>query len=257
MKPPAVVIGIGEMGGVFARGLLRTGHPVVPVLSDSDTDALAAQVPTPAVVLVAVGETQLAPVLNSIPLQWRQRLALLQNELLPRDWEGHGIDTPTVIAVWFEKKTGQDVSVIQSSPVHGPAAELTRDALGTLGIPAHVLHDAHDLCFELVRKNLYILTSNIAGLEAGGDVGTLWDNYQELAAEVAAEVLAIQEWRVGWPLPRQALLAGMVEAFHADPRHRCTGRSAPLRLARALAHADQAGLAVPRLRSLHAQFPAD
>ena len=39
----------------------------------------------------------------------------------------------------------------------------------------------------------------------------------------------------------------MVAAFLADPDHGCTGRSAPARLARAIAHADRAGLAVPEL----------
>lgn len=36
MKPPVVVIGIGEMGGVFARGYLKNGHPVYPVTRGSD-----------------------------------------------------------------------------------------------------------------------------------------------------------------------------------------------------------------------------
>ncbi len=31
MNAPVVLIGVGEMGGVFARGLLRLGHPVYPV----------------------------------------------------------------------------------------------------------------------------------------------------------------------------------------------------------------------------------
>ena len=31
MKNPVVVVGIGEMGSVFARGFLRLGHPAYPV----------------------------------------------------------------------------------------------------------------------------------------------------------------------------------------------------------------------------------
>lgn len=256
MKAPVVVIGVGEMGGVFARGLLRAGHAVLPVLRDTPADAWLSAAPEPAAVVVAVGEAQLPLVLDSVPAPWRARVVLLQNELLPRSWQVHGIVDPTVIAVWFEKKPGQDVSIILSSPVHGPAAQLICESLGALGIPAHVLPHAHALRFELVRKNLYILTSNIAGLQAGGDVGTLWERHRELAAEVTTEVLEVQEWLVGEPLVRDALVAGMVEAFQADPKHRCTGRSAPSRLARVVEHADQAGLAVPRLRALHTQFPA-
>lgn len=43
MKKPVVIIGIGEMGGVFARGFLRTGHPVFPVTRDMSLDAAAAE----------------------------------------------------------------------------------------------------------------------------------------------------------------------------------------------------------------------
>ena len=47
-KAPVVVIGLGEMGSVFARGLLRLGHPVFPVVRSTDIHALAAQLPEPA-----------------------------------------------------------------------------------------------------------------------------------------------------------------------------------------------------------------
>jgi hypothetical protein len=60
-------------------------------------------------------------------------------------------------------------------------------------------------------------------------------------------VLALESWRAGEALPREALIDAMVEAFEGDPQHRCTGRSAPARLKRALAHAAQAGIAVPTL----------
>ena len=51
---------------------------------------------------------------------------------------------------------------------------------------------------------------------------------------------------------RDKLVAGMLEAFDGDPAHGCTGRSAPARLARAIQHADEFGLAVPTLRALAA-----
>ncbi len=60
----------------------------------------------------------------------------------------------------------------------------------------------------------------------------------------------IQDWLTGIKHDRDKLIAGMLEAFEGDPAHGCTGRAAPARLARALAFADQAGLAVPVLRSL-------
>lgn len=249
----AVVVGLGEMGSVFARGFLRTGQVVVPVLRDTDARTTAMEIGTPAVVLVAVGEEDLHDVLARIPRQWRPQLALLQNELLPRDWAQHDIDAPTVAVVWFEKKRGQDVKVILPTPLYGPAADRLGAALAALGIPFRILTDPQALLFELVRKNLYILTSNIAGLEAGGEVGDLWSEHRTLAAAVADEVLEIQAWLADTVLPREALIEGMLEAFRADPAHRCTGRSAPARLRRALAHADRAGLAVPTLRTIAAR----
>ncbi len=32
MHKPVVIVGLGEMGSVFARGFLRAGYPVVPVV---------------------------------------------------------------------------------------------------------------------------------------------------------------------------------------------------------------------------------
>ncbi|RMG35284.1 MAG: hypothetical protein D6720_07485 [Gammaproteobacteria bacterium] len=247
-KPPVVVIGIGEMGSVFARGLLRLGHPVYPVTRDTDMEKLAAELPEPALVLVAVGESALQPLLAEIPASWRDRLALLQNELLPADYAD--LKTPTVISVWFEKKPGQDVKVLIPSPAYGPGAPLLIDALASLGIPAREVADAETMTFELVLKNLYILTTNIAGLRTGGTVQELWQKHQELAQTVANEVIDLQEAMTGRQFDREALLAGMLEAFDGDPEHRCMGRSAPARLQRALTHADRYDLAVPTLREI-------
>ena len=253
MESPIVVIGIGEMGSVFARGFLRTGHPVYPVTRDTDLAATAKRLPSPELVLVAVAENTLHAVLEQIPAAWRSRLALLQNELLPDDWRPYGYTNPTVISVWFEKKKGQDVKVLIPSPVYGPGAERLKACLGSLDIPARILANEDELLFELVVKNVYIITTNCAGLITGGTVSELWTNHRELAEAVAHEVIQIQEALTGQRLAADQLIAGMLEAFEGDPDHRCMGRSAPARLARALQQADAAGLAVPRLREIAAR----
>ncbi len=252
---PTVVVGIGEMGSVFARALLRAGHPVFPVVRGIDPGTVAEIAPRPAVALVAVGEDDLDPVLAALPASWRDRVALIQNELLPRDWQRHGITSPTVAPVWFEKKPGQDVKVIVPTPVAGPGAPLIIDALGGIGIAAeHVPDD--EIVGHLVAKNLYILTANIAGLVTGGTVGPLWHEHRDVSGPVSEEVLTIQQTLVGTPIDRDAALTEMVRAIDADPDHKATGRSAPRRLARALDHADAAGLDVPTLRSIARTHPA-
>jgi hypothetical protein len=251
VKQPVVLIGVGEMGGVFARGLLRLGHPVYPVNRDTNMAELARALPAPLMVLVAVGEADLQPALAGIPVAWRDRLALLQNELLPADFAD--LEQPTVISVWFEKKPGQDAKVIIPSPAFGPHATLLHDALDVIGIPVRVLDSDQALLFELVVKNLYILTSNLAGLRTGGTVSELWSQQQPFARQVAEDVIALQEALTGHTFDSAELIAAMVTAFEGDPEHKCMGRSAPARLGRAIAHADRLGLAVPMLREIQAQ----
>lgn len=250
MKPPVIIIGLGEMGGVFARGFLRSGYPVYPVTRSDSSAELAQQIPEPALVLLAVAEKDLHPMLQAIPEPWRKKLALLQNELLPGDWRQYGYSSPTVISAWFEKKKGQDVKVLIPSPTYGPQAELLRTALDSIDIPVTLIDDESRLLFELVRKNVYILTTNICGLQTGGTVGRLWSQHRELAKSVASEVIRIQEKLTGQSLQSDALVSGMVEAFEGDLEHNCMGRSAPARLQRALELADSFGLEVPRMKAI-------
>jgi hypothetical protein len=128
------------------------------------------------------------------------------------------------------------------------------DALATVGIEAFEVTDPDDIMYELVRKNLYIITMNVGGLISGGTVHDLWYNHRQLAEQVAGDVLDVQEWLTGSRLDRERLLAGMVEAIDADPEHGTTGRSAPARLRRAIGYADQAGLDVLELRRIAAQL---
>ena len=246
-----ILIGIGEIGGVFARGFLRLGYSVHPVTRETDMQDLAQEAPSPPLVVVAVGEHALQPLLSEIPDPWRDRLCLLQNELLPKDWQG--IDQPTVISIWFEKKPGMDAKVIIPSPLYGPGSELVSAALNTVGIPCQRLQNEAELLQELVIKNLYILTSNIAGLECGGTVDSLWREHRELASAVAADVLTLQEALTGQRFDRELMIGRMLEAFAGDPDHKCMGRSAPARLTRALEHAEVLDLSLPTMERIAEQ----
>jgi len=249
MKNPVVVIGIGEMGSVFARGFLRLGHPVYPVVRGVEMVEVANRVAETELVVIAVAEKDIQDVLQAVPDSWRDRLVLLQNELLPNDWIMHDLD-PTVISVWFEKNKGMDSKVIIPSPVFGKHAQQVADALSSIDIATSVLGSTEDLLFELVLKNVYILTTNISGLETGGTVGELWSDHWEVATQVANEIIQLQQKLIGQSLDAEQLIEGMVNAFNGDTEHGCMGRSAPARLERALMLADEHGLDLPRLKQI-------
>jgi ketopantoate reductase len=253
MRNPVVVIGMGEMGSVFARGFLRAGHPVYPVTRNMNMAAVAeelvAKQVAPKLVLIAVAEADLHPVLQRLPAAWSDRLVLLQNELLPNDWLQYGLE-PTVVSVWFEKKKGMDSKVIIPSPVHGKNASDIAEALVSIDIATHVLLSREALLFELVLKNVYILTTNIAGLQVGGNVGELWANHRGVALAVANEVILLQQVLNRQEFDSAALIEGMVKAFNGDLNHQCMGRSAPGRLARALDLAEKNGLQLQTLKKI-------
>ena len=250
-----VIVGLGEMGGVFSRGFLRCGYSVHPVLRDVDMQSVADELKSkgdePQLVLLAVGESDLHECLSNMPETWKDRLLLLQNELLPRDWQRHNIE-PTVISVWFEKKKGQYPKVIIPSPVFGKHAQLVADVLSSVGIEATVLSAKAALLHELVVKNVYILSANIAGLEVGGNVGDLWSKHKVVAESVALDVIRLQEALTGEALNHQKIIDGMVNAFNGDPEHMCMGRSAAVRLQRALMLARQNNLTLSMLERIAA-----
>jgi len=255
---PVVIIGMGELGDTFARGFLRCGYPVYPILRGTDPAAVADLLPAPELVLVAVAEKDLDPVLAALPASWRSHLALLQNELLPRDWERHGIAEPTIAVVWFDKKKGRPFVALQPTVVFGPKAERIVRTLAAIELPCQPVAAGQGL-YELVRKNLYILTVNLCGIVTGGTAGELWADHRQLALEAAQEILVIQQHLAAEALPRERLLASLAADIAADPQHICRGRSAAERLQRALRHAEAAGIATPRLRRIggHADAAAE
>jgi hypothetical protein len=249
MNKSVVVVGLGEMGSVFARSFLRSGYTVHPVIRGVEMQSVADEINNPELVLIAVGEAGLHEQLAKVPDVWKDKLVLLQNELLPRDWQQYDLE-PTVISVWFEKKKGIDSKVIIPSPVYGKHAQHVADALASIDIATTVLNDNAELLHELVLKNVYILTTNIAGLQVGGNVGQLWGEHKAVANDVASDVIKLQEVLTGQTLNRQALIDGMVRAFNGDREHMCMGRSAPGRLQRALALAEESGLSLETLERI-------
>lgn len=250
MNDPIIIIGVGEIGAVLGRGLLRAGHPVYPVTRNMPLADAHRINPEPMAVILAVGEAQLQDCLHAMPTTWRDKLVLLQNELLPRDWAVHNLLNPTTMSVWFEKKKGSDSKPLLPTPVFGAHAGLICKAMNEVSLPVREVSGMDEMTWELVRKNVYILTTNIAGLLVGGTVHELWDAHEALVREVANEVIDLQEWLTGQTFERETLIQGMLAGFEGDPEHKCMGRSAPARLERALHMSQHAGLAAPRLHMI-------
>ncbi len=252
MKPPIVIIGIGELASVFARAFLRNGHPVYPITRSMNITEESASLPVPELVLVAVAENDFQDIMATIPSQWRNKLALIQNELLPRDWKAYDVKNPTVMSVWFEKKKGMDYNPLMPSPVYGPAADLIADSLAGIDIPCNILGSEEELIFELVLKNVFVFTINIAGLvlEEGTTTSMLWQKHQKLALDVADNVIDLQEFATGKIFSRDRLKEGLLAGINGDPNHKCRGRSAPGRLRRVLDMAAGAGLNIPAIEDI-------
>lgn len=253
LPDPVVVLGLGELGGVFSRGLLRRGHPVVPILRNTSLDDVHARYPEPLLVLVAVGEDDLPPALESLPDSWRTRVGLVQNELLPGAWEASSVVDPTVAVVWFEKKPGREVHDVLPTVIAGPHQDTLASALRDLQIPHRAVAPS-ELLHELVAKNLYILVLNLAGLDARGTAGDLLTVHRKLFDTLTGEVIELQRALVGPVEARKLdparLMDSLETAIASDPGHGMAGRSAPRRLERNLVLARQLGLVLPTFERL-------
>lgn len=249
-----IVIGLGELGSVFARAALKQGYRVVPVLRHSNRAELA-RLSAPVAVIVCVGEQDLVDTLATLPNEWQEKLVLIQNELLPKDFQTL-IPEATVISVWFEKKKGMDSKVVQSSPVFGKQAQLIVKLLASLDLPAYALTNAQELEYQLALKNVYILSTNIAGLLVGGDVNELAQTHRDLLTAVVTDVMALQQAQIDQTLNTDQIINDLLTAFNGDPEHKCMGRSAPARLTRALKLGQTLGLELPTLTRIAEQTQA-
>jgi len=255
MRPGVAVIGVGQIGGCLAEGLARAGHAVFPIRRGDAVADVARALPEPMLALVAVAEDDLDGALLTLPAPWRSKVALVQNELLPAVWERHALPHPTVAVVWFERKGGGRPRALLPTFLHGPGWATLAAALDALELPWRHLEDPDALRQELVRKNLYILTTNLGGLATGAtSVGELWRTHRAQAIQIASELLTLQAAATGGALDRVVLLRGLDEAIDADPEHAAVGRTAPRRLERTLDQARELDIRVPRLQEIAAAW---
>ncbi len=253
MKQPIVIIGIGELASVFVKAFLRNGYPVYPITRNMDMAKEAKQISNPQAVLVAVGEKDFPIILGKIPQKWRDCLIFIQNEILPHDWECFNFDGPTIMSVWFEKKKGMDYNQILPSPIYGQQADIISSSLSSINISTKILYSNDELIFELMLKNLFVITINIAGLMLPDAATTsiLWEDNNQLALDIAFDVISIQEKLSGKKFPKDQLIEGFRQAIDGDHNHICRGRSALNRLQRAINSADKFDLKVKKIRDIN------
>lgn len=249
----SIVIGLGELGSVFANGLLKSGYVVVPVSRHDNLTAMSTHFPAPDSVWLCVGEKDIDSTMASIPPIWHSKLVLIQNELLPNAWLTHQIHYPTVISVWFEKKVGKLPQVVLPSVVYGPLTEQVLRVYEKLDLPVRALASDSELLFELVLKNVYIQTTNIAGLQVGGNTQQLVEAHGDIMQAVLNEVILLQQALTQQTFDTKALTDGFITACYGDPNHGCMGRSAPARLQRALALGASLQLSLPTLSEIAQQ----
>jgi ketopantoate reductase len=249
----SIVIGVGELGSLFAVGMLKNGYQVTPVLHDSNLKEMADNNPHPDSIWVCVAEKDIYAVLSTMPETWKKRLVLIQNELLPLDWQQHSIIDPTIVSVWFEKKAGKAPQVVLPSVVYGDLATEVASIYAKLALPVRSLASKSELLFELVLKNVYIQTSNIAGLITNGNTRDLVENHAHLMKTVVQEVIQLQETLTRQHFDHENLIQAFIAACYGDPNHNCMGRSAPVRLSRAIALAKKHQLNLPTISDIAAQ----
>ena len=255
MRKSIVTIGLGQLGTLFSQGFLQSGFTVVPILRG--TQPMVTTADAPELVLIAVGEDSVSPVLDEVPNELLGKVVLLQNELYPGLWldryRARGdLPGPNICIVWFEKKGDRPPVVVLPSVLYGPESEKLAQALSKLNLPSRQVTEAVELHHELALKNLYILALNIGGLAGATQASDILDAaYESLVDElIELEQAGLVAARIGTHLEVSRLKADLKGAIEADPNHACAGRSAPMRLARTILRGDAWGVELPRCRAI-------
>jgi hypothetical protein len=139
------------------------------------------------------------------------------------------------------------------SIVQGPNHQQVEAVYAAIHLPIRRIKTTDDLLFELVLKNLYIQTTNIAGLVVGGNTQQLIEQHPHVMQSVAYDIITLQQALTQRTFDETILMNGLITACLGDPLHQCMGRSAPARLTRALNASDKYQLASPSLREIAAQ----
>ena len=242
----AAVIGLGNLGRLYAGGWLRAGYAVHPIGRRTDARAVLNGLPERTPLLCAVGEASLANAVEAVPPARRGDLIFVQNELFPEDLQRLGTPDATIAVVWTLVKAGFPLILGRRLAVTGPQEEAFAEACAALEHP--VLAGA-PIGWECATKYAFIVAMNALGLLRADTLGAWLADDPERVEALIADACRVALARIGAPetdLARAvAEVAEGVEGFRALP---CRGRSSAARVARALNTAETLGIHIPALR---------
>lgn len=244
-----ILIGVGELGALYGAAALRAGLRVTPVLRSTIIEDVWKGTPARTPILIAVGEADLEPVLQSLPAARKRDAILLQNELFPSRWKRHGVE-PTVMIPWLLRKRGQPELVARPTPVYGQYTALAADLHRALGLDIQPLHSEAELAQALVDKYTFILTVNALGLLGDVNLGEWAAREPARIVALAREAAALGQALCEHPIDVETSVRATQQGLQAMAPMRARGRSASERVRRAVAQAEAFGLEIPELRGV-------
>lgn len=244
------IIGVGQLGQLYAAGALRLGMRVTPLLRGQDRAAFYEALPPGTPLLLSLPEDALASEVQAVPSTRRDDVILVQNELFPHQWRALGLPHPTVATVWLSRKKHRPIEVARTSLAHGPFAQLFVDIHEALELPARVAVDDDELLQDIVAKYAFILTINALGLVENLTLGEWLARDPEGVRVLIAEAVRLGAWHAGQEMAAESISPAVLEAMQALAGYPARGRTARERLLRAARDLAHARVEAPRLLAI-------
>jgi hypothetical protein len=245
-----IVLGVGELGRLFAGAALAEGLHVTPITRGVTPAHVLAGRPPHVPILVAVGEDALERALDSLPAARRDDAVLVQNELWPSVWQSRGF-RPSLMLPWVLQKPGLPRTVVGTTPVFGAHAAMLGALCARLSLPCVGITE-REVPQALADKYTFILVINALGCWRDELLGRFLTDAQPQIAALCQEASALSAALLDAPLDPVRSHRLTLDAMEAMASMRARGRTASLRVDRALGHAATHGLNVPALRACRA-----
>ncbi|MFT5991967.1 MAG: hypothetical protein ACJA1R_003054 [Flavobacteriales bacterium] len=243
--PPQLVLwGVGQLGRLYAGGALRAGYSVTPITRSTDPLPALLAHPEGTPILCAVGEDAIDAVVEQVPIERRDDLIFVQNELFSSQLEDWKASAATLAVVWTLCKPKLPLIVSRATAVGGRHAGAVAQWHACLDLPCQIVEPSK-LGVEAAAKYAFVVAINALGVREARPVGQWLAAEPELAEAVVNEAVLLSAVMAGHPraTPEIAIAvnAGLA-GFAALPTR---GRTAQQRVARALRAAERLQVAMP------------